>query len=196
MEALRRRAAEIIANSKNTERASQHPRGGRTLQDRRKVSAIDKASSAEWRARWQREAAKGNRPAVTWKEGWESQPLHLYDDLQKHEATALLLLRTEVLGLNDWLARIGVPDINPSCPCGAQRQTIQHLVGFCPNQIQARATLVRKTGSTALRMLLSEKASAKAAARWLLDTRTMEHLRVAVEIEEEETGDWAPFELT
>ena len=44
-------------------------------------------------------AAEG-RAAATWNTPWEMSPLTLYDNLPKHQTTALMLLRTEVIGLN------------------------------------------------------------------------------------------------
>ena len=39
--------------------------------------------------------------------------LPLYEGLTKAESTAAFLLRTEVLGLNAWLASIYVPNTTP-----------------------------------------------------------------------------------
>lgn len=158
--------------------------------------AIEEAIMAIWKERWQQEAGKAGRVAVTWSGGWASQPLHLYDGLPKHEATAVFLLRTEVLGLNDWLARTGVPGITPRCPCGTGRQTLRHIMAFCPNYTRPRANLLLKTGTTELQEILKEKMMAKAAAKWLLETNLLEQFRVAKDIEKEDIGDWAPFQLT
>ena len=125
-----------------------------------------------------------------------NKPIRLYDDLPKHEATALFLLRTEVLGLNDWLARIEVPGTAPGCTCGLGRQTIRHLLAFCPEQTRPRPNLILRTGTTELREILTNKKMVKAAAQWLLDTNTLEQFRIAKEIEQERTGDWAPFKYT
>ena len=120
----------------------------------------------------------------------------MYNDLPKHEATALFLLRTEVLGLNDWLARIGVPGVTPMCSCGTGKQTIRHLLAFCPEQIQPRANLLLRTGTTELQEILTNKKMVKAAAQWLLETNTLEQFRIANEIACEKMGDWAPFKYT
>ena len=141
-------------------------------------------------------ARKTGRSSATFSGGWETLPLSLYKDLPKYEVTAVFLLRTEVLGLNDWLARIGVPGISPKCPCGTGRQTLQHILAFCPSQTRPRANLLLKTGTTELREILKEKKKAKAAAQWLLETDLLEQFRVAKEIEKESTEDWAPFQLT
>src|SRR5450756_1969380 len=79
-------------------------------------------------------------------EGWETRPLQLYKGLTKHEATALFMLRTEVLGTRDWLDRIGDPGQDPTCECGARRHTLNHLYGFCPLQNGPRIRLVDEVG--------------------------------------------------
>jgi hypothetical protein len=75
------------------------------------------------------------------------QPVHLlYDGLLKHEATALFLLRTEVLGLNAWLASVGVPGIDKRCSCGWPAQTVRHILLFCPNHADSRALYFQRAG--------------------------------------------------
>src|SRR5436190_8721608 len=72
--------------------------------------------------KWKRcltEAAKG-REATMWHNPWDMKMLLLYKKLPKHQATALFLLCTEVLGLDSWLASIGVPNILLQCACGWQ----------------------------------------------------------------------------
>ena len=121
--------------------------------------------------------------------------MDLYDDLPKHLATAAFLLRTEVLGLKAWLAKRGVPGVDARCSCGHPRQTLEHVVAYCPDQVRPRLTLLERAGTTDLRRLLREKATIRAAAEWLLDTELLGYFRVAREIEREEIGDWAPFQL-
>ena len=161
-----------------------------------KTAAYTKALADLWKGRWQQESIKTSRSATIWLDDWTEQPLRLYDNLPKHEATALFLLCTEVLGLKEWLARIGVPGVTPMCPCGTGRQTIRHLLAFCPEQIQPRANLLLRTGTTELQEILTNKKMVKAAAQWLLETNTLEQFRIAKEIACEKTGDWAPFKFT
>src|SRR5436305_9086369 len=58
--------------------------------------------------------------------------ISLYEGLSKAEATALFLMRTEVLGLNAWLASVQVPDILPRCHYGWNAQTVRHVLMQCP----------------------------------------------------------------
>jgi hypothetical protein len=63
----------------------------------------------------------------------EGGPSKLPKGLKKHQATALMLLRTEVIGLNAWLAEARVPNIIPRCPYGWYAQTVRHIVTACPS---------------------------------------------------------------
>jgi len=98
-----------------------------------------------------------------------------------------------VLGLRAWLSSIGVPDVTPECSCGHPRRTIQHVLGFCPDHIEARNKLLERTGHTQIDRLLCEKDTARWAEQWLLDTGLLDYLQVALKVEATDTGDWAPF---
>ena len=86
-----------------------------------------------------------------------------------------MLLRTEVIGLNAWLASIHVPDILPRCDCGWRAQTV---LLHCPKYEQQRADLIRATGSEDLRAILTHVASAQ-AARWFVRCGILVQFKVA-----------------
>ena len=210
MEALRERAKGVIKDWEEKERERAREEGqqgqgqkkkkrrkrGQALQHQSHIQAVDGVFSEAWRRRWEREAQKRGREAAIWKGGWEMRPAHLYDDLPKHLATAAFLLRSEVLGLRGWLAAIGVPGVDPACSCGARRQTLTHVLSFCPDLAIPRLRLMEKAGTTSLRQLVGEKSALRHAARWLLDTGLLEHLEVAKGIEKEDIRGWAPFQIT
>ena len=135
-----------------------------------------------------------------WKGEWGSQPLDLYEGLRKHEATALFMLRTEVLALKNWLVRIGVPDVEPWCTCSTPqapvRQTLRHVLTFCPDRVEERIRWRERTGWSEARLedLLHDKEKARWTARWLLETGPLDQFRAAIEIEGESVEEWAPFE--
>ena len=87
----------------------------------------------------------------------------LYARLTKEEATALFLIRSSVLGLNAWLAAIGVPDINPRCLCGLHAQTVRHVLLHCP-QVE-RQELLRKYDSIRFYNILTRLTCVPHAAR-------------------------------
>ncbi len=96
----------------------------------------------------------------------------LYAGLSKAEATALFLMRTEVIGLNGWLASIQVPDINLACQCGWHTQTIQHILLQCPRH--NRVNLLVACGTERLGEILSQPECGKHAARWFVRAGVIE----------------------
>ena len=116
---------------------------------------MDAWANHEWKKRWTRTA---DGAAATWNTPWEMSPLTLYDNLPKHQTTALMLLRTEVIGLNAWLASIHVPDIIPRCDCGWQAQAVRHVLLHCSKYEQQRTDLIRATGLEDLRVILTHVA--------------------------------------
>jgi hypothetical protein len=119
MEALRARAATLEQGIRQrlaeADRGSQRTRG-RTArvphQTQKRIGTILKAGLyQEWELRWRR--LVGGKPATTWRVPWRPPATKTYDGLQKHEATAVFLLRTEVIGLKSWLYSVRVPGILP-----------------------------------------------------------------------------------
>jgi hypothetical protein len=90
----------------------QHANRDQSLQRNGQCTLSEAWLKAKWKERWTN-AANG-KTATIWN---TPSPLKLYDNLPKHCATALMLLRTEVIGLNAWLASVGVLDILPRCDC-------------------------------------------------------------------------------
>ena len=81
---------------------------------------LRKKARQDWKARWDKEATRprGHHPPATWTTLWSQDRRMLYAGLSKAEATALFLMRVEVIGLNAWLAAIGTLDTHPIYPYG------------------------------------------------------------------------------
>jgi hypothetical protein len=178
------------------ERAETQPNGARPpLQQPRKSKArlIKEWGQAEWQSRWERAKQRipGQYRATTWLTPWTQDTRMLYAGLSKAEATTLFLMRTEVIGLNAWLAAVRVPSVFPACSYGWHAQTVRHVLLHCTRH--DRADLLRKCGSGRLKDILQRPSSAKHAARWLVRSRVMEQFRLAVEITEEDTGKYQAF---
>ena len=83
---------------------------------RRVTNMPDQAALRAWiDSEWKKrsDAVTAGKKATVWKTEWRDIPLYLYNNMMKAEATALFLLRTEVLGLNCWLASVGVQGVLP-----------------------------------------------------------------------------------
>jgi hypothetical protein len=84
------------------------------------LALLAKWGELAWRQRWQMKVQKlaNRRRAAVWNTPWEQNPRKLYAGLTKAQSIALFLIRTEVIGLNAWLAAIQVPNISRACQCG------------------------------------------------------------------------------
>ena len=72
----------------------------------------------QWKKRWTEQTRQEGRP-VAQSSPWNPKTRHLHSDLPKPQSTLLTLLRTEHIGLEDYLSRRKVPDHpSPACPCG------------------------------------------------------------------------------
>ena len=156
----------------------------------RETTLIAKWADLEWRRRWQEKAK--NRTETTWKTPWGKPTVPLYEDLTKAEATALFLLRTEVIGLNAWLASINVPEILPRCECGWTRQTVHHILFQCP-QYQ-RADFIAQCASERLHEVLSNTRSAQAAAKWLIQSGALAQFWAIKAMDVEDISGYRPFQ--
>ena len=101
-------------------------------------------------------------------------------------------MRSEVIGMNAWLASVRVPGVDPLCTCGQMAQTVRHVLLHC-NQYR-REDLLANCGTERLDEILSRPASAKYAARWLIAQGVLDQFRVAKEMENEQTEDFTPFQ--
>lgn len=155
-----------------------------------KEATLRKAADRDWKARWEkaRVTPRGHNLPATWTNDWKLDRRTLYAGLSKAEATALFLLRTEVIGLNGWLAGIGVPGIDPLCSCGQHVETVRHVLLHCRKY--EREELLQACGTQRVDEILSRPAAAKHAARWLVARGVLEHLKLAREIGEEDMSTY------
>jgi hypothetical protein len=163
------------------------------------ITLIKKWGELTWRKRWEKAIQKlpARRPAAVWRTPWKQDPRRLYAGLSKAEATALFLIRTEIIGLNAWLAAVQVPGIIPACQCGWHAQTVRHILMHCPRY--ERASLLEACGTERMDEILMRPECAKHAARWFVNMGILEQFRVAAEIAGEalegyrvlpEAGEW------
>jgi hypothetical protein len=129
----------------------------------------------QWQKDWNQYASQ--RREATWKTEWKLRGQKLYDNLSRAQASIATLLRTEVIGLNDFLARVGVPDIRPDCICGFPRQDVKHIMLHCPN-FSNRASMFLQGGSQNLQTILTTNKGIQAATNWVLRQGILEQFRI------------------
>jgi hypothetical protein len=141
-----------------------------------------------WKNRWDQEKQNHRSAAIAWQSHWEEDPRKLYAGLTKAESTALFLMRTEIIGLNEWLASVKVQGIPRGCPCGSPTQTVRHILIYCPRY--ERTDLILKCQTERLEELIGRAECAKHAARWLVQSGVMEQFRVAAQIDYGDTSGY------
>jgi hypothetical protein len=140
----------------------------------------------KWEEQWRQYGT--NRREATWRETWTKQPRRLYDGCTKAQATALFLMRTEVIGLNKWLTTRHVPGVGKECGCGWHEQTVQHVVLHCPRY--NRETLLPRLRSERLAHILEDPTQARTTAEWFIQQNILRQFLVAREIESTDRGKY------
>ena len=146
-----------------------------------------------WKEQWDKYRAGKGTPV--YEAAW-LQPPKLYHGLSRAQASLLTQLRTEAIGLNDFLSRRNVPGATPSCECSWPRQTPQHIVAYCP-LLPERGAMWAAAGTVNYREALSSKSGAKAVTDWLLRISTRQRLpqfTVARELHQKELGRGSTLE--
>ncbi|RKF57519.1 hypothetical protein GcC1_188052 [Golovinomyces cichoracearum] len=182
MELVRKEADLIIheAQERNLNRDRPGRKRGEEEMKRGFILALNKWMSVIWQKR--RANYKGNYSAATWKTPWTHSTLKLYKGLKKHEATALMLLRSVIIGLNAWLSSIKIPNISPACTCGEPFQTVKHILFFCPEHQTLRDQMLAKAGTTSFEKVLQTPKGCRAASRMLIATDRLTQFAVANQI--------------
>lgn len=167
-------------------------------QGRDSTEALNRA----WRDRWAQEATDrlqeyraqnrapptiqpaDHRPKI------DQRALERHKGLTKAESSLLTQARTGAIGLKDFLFRVRVPRIHtPYCECGRGRETVEHLVVWCPQPPKPRtwpATEIRSQRDL-FRTLdgqgNKERWLARKVVRWLLCSGRLLEYRLAAQLE-------------
>ena len=91
---------------------------------------------------------------------WDS--VHLFSGHIGQSCPNPTLLRTEAIGLNDFLHRVGVPNVEARCPCGWERQTPKHVVMSFPG-LAGRDRMLSAAGTMDYTTLLNTEKGLRVA---------------------------------
>ena len=106
----------------------------------------------------------------------------MHSKLRKAESSMAVQLRSEKIGLNDFLYRMNVPNIqNVGCPCGWRKQTVKHMLLFCPRLAKERRELIQQAGTSDYKQLLTQKQGIRTAARWMIRVGYLDQFSLARE---------------
>ncbi|KAJ3560528.1 hypothetical protein NPX13_g9271 [Xylaria arbuscula] len=106
--------------------------------------------------------------------------LELHEDLNKQHSAILVQLRTEKIGLRDFLFKRKVPDItDPKCSCGERRQTVLHVLFQCRRFKDLRnQEFGCIPGRGNLRAVLSKRKTAIKAVKFIEQTQILGQFRI------------------
>ena len=130
-----------------------------------------------WQAQWRQET----RGRTTFRHTPEPTPrvLQPHKNFSKRQSAIYVQLRTEKIGMNDFLFKRRVPEIkDPRCDCGEGRQTVAHILLQCRRHTALRnRELGQFPGRQNLRVLLSERKVAAKVVKFMEQTQILGQFR-------------------
>lgn len=148
-----------------------------SLRSTRKTWTHKEAHKA-WAATWA--AEKRGRTSYRCTPKPTKKVLRLHGGLSKRQSALLVQLRTEKIGLKDFLFNRRVPDAtDANCPCREGRQTVSHILLRCRTYRQLRRQeLGHLSGRHDLRDILSERKAAAKAIKFMELTEILGQFRI------------------
>lgn len=130
-------------------------------------------SNERWQATWRSES-KG-RVTYRYTAVPSKKVLELHEGLSKSQSSILVQLRTEKIGLRDFLFHRGVPDISsPACICHEGRQTVRHILLACRRLRDRRGQeFGHESAATDLRTILTKRKLAVKAIKLVEQAMTL-----------------------
>ena len=144
---------------------------------------LAKIFNNQWKQTWSAyQAAHQRHPCAALTEGLSIKRLGLHKNFSKSESSLIIQMRTERIGLADYLFSRRVPTFaSPACSCGWARQTLKYVLLSCPRFVNGRSNMCRDAGTTDYRRLLTTEKGLRASARWLMRTNLLTQFSLAVE---------------
>ena len=137
-----------------------------------------KEANSTWAAKWA--VDERGRTSFRYTPKPTKKVMQLHDGLSKRQSAILVQMRTEKIGLNDFLFGRRVPDVtDANCPCREGRQTVSHVLLRCRKHRQLRQReLDGILGRHDLRNLLNERKVATKAIKFMELTEILGQFRI------------------
>jgi ribonuclease HI len=134
----------------------------------------ERALAAKWRAEAKGRATYRHTPWPTKK------VLQIHEGLTKRQSALLVQLRTEKIGLRDFLFTQRVPGVTSSrCQCGERRQTVAHILLHCRMLKDLRNQVFGNLrGRHNLRAILSKPQLATKAIQFIEQAQILGHVGI------------------
>ena len=139
---------------------------------------IKQEAQKEWEHSWTTETR--GRACYRYTPKPTHKVLRLHEKRSKRHSSLLIQMRTEKIGLRDFLYQRGVPEItDPQCVCGEGRQTVMHVLMRCRRfKDLRRQELSGIPGRSDLRAILNERKAATKAINFMEQTQILGQFRI------------------
>jgi ribonuclease HI len=156
---------------------------------------VKRQTRAEWIDSWKAET----RRRATFKH--TPQPTHeilrLHHGLKKLQSALLIQMRTEKIGLRDFLWKRRVSEVDdPGCDYGEGRHTVDHILLRCRTYNEARGRILGRGRRIDLRAILNEPKLVTKAIRLMEQTRLLGHFGGCDTEQRDEAEYWGETEGT
>jgi hypothetical protein len=131
--------------------------------------ALETFYASKWKDRW--EKSEKGRAITSFHPQPTQKALKLYKNRAKPFSSILIQLRTEKIGLNGFLKRARVPNIEALCECKEAEETVEHFLFKCSRWNEQRAIL---GGLKTIREALGERENSEKVVKYLLATGRLE----------------------
>ena len=131
--------------------------------------ALEAFYASKWKDRWKK-SKKGRAIALYYPQPTQ-KALELYKERTKPFSSILIQLRSGKIGLNAFLKRAKVPNIEALCECKKAEETVRHFLFKCPRWNEQRAIL---NGLKTIKEALGERKNSEKVVKYLLATKRLE----------------------
>ena len=157
------------------------------IEKRRQASARQKSQLQslrtkfmnDWAAAWTAYQVKVAEPTPAQESPLDRKRLKIHAGLAKAESALAVQVRTGKIGLADFLHRRKVPGIeSPACPCGAPRQTPEHVILECGLH-EGRPALLTRVNANSYREITGSAKALRVMTEWLMKTGVLTQFTLA-----------------
>ena len=132
-----------------------------------------------WETRWKAYQDRVPYPTEAQLGPLNRTRLKIHDNLMKAESALTTQIRTEKIGLANFLFNRRVPGaMTPACSCGWQKQTAKHIILHC-RLIEGRYELLRQLGTHDYRTITRSSKMLKKLTAWIIKANLLTQFSLA-----------------
>ena len=132
-----------------------------------------------WKSTWATYQNRIPLPTEAQQASLDKKRLKIHSNLAKAESSLATQIRTEKIGLANFLFNRRVPNVNsPACICGWPRQTAKHVIMHC-QLIDGRNELFNQVKTNNYRTIIENSAKLKKLTAWLMRADILKQFSIA-----------------